>query len=204
MYKDRAPSHSEPLCVCVHQNASLSLTAVTLIPLRGGGDGCWELNLACWFQKEFKRTEMWRGRVSDVRHVRCLFFHFNNTPACLFATFPPSLPDVFTISYTFLVPAPSLPSSHVLLMIFFIWQSPIDKLIIHHRCLTSAAPPPHPFSLVSSLHFADLGQTPLILYRRDGSHDCDTSIPTYQKAPSRQHLVTRITAEWLKHTGWVT
>lgn len=45
VHKDRAPSHSEPLTlICeraragrAHQTASLSLTAVTLIPLRGGG-----------------------------------------------------------------------------------------------------------------------------------------------------------------------
>ena len=131
---------------------------------------------------------------------------FNKTPACWSATFPPSTPDVFTVLLTFLILSSCLPANDFLYLTVSNWHSnfptsqPPPSSILR--------PPPRLLSLVSFLHFADLGQTPHILCRRRRggglfrSHDRCTWFPSYQKAAaaSRRHLLTSITAQQANHT----
>lgn len=123
---------------------------------------------------------MWRGRLLSQQQQQHIDTHthqhthtnnnhlwigsFNKTPACWSATFPPSTPDVFTVLLTFLILSSCLPANEFLYLTVSNWHSnfptsqPPPSSILH--------PPPRLLSLVSFLHFADLGQTPHILCRR--------------------------------------
>lgn len=206
------------MCVCVHQNVSLSLTAVALIPLRGGegrggGGGCWQLNLACWFQKEFKRTEMWRGRVllsaAHRRTISCSPTHTRSPQRGLYSSIvvhlvtpPPqhmfichfSLFGARCLHYFPHVPGPN----DFLYLTVTNWHANFSNI----RALNT----PHP--LISSLwflHFADLGQTPHIYLckkKKEGRWAAQITWPLYLNSRLSKGIVSLQTAPCNFHHSW--
>lgn len=125
-----------------------------------------------------------------------LFFDLsNNTPAWL-AVMSSTLPDVSIIFHTFLTPTAPLLSSHLPLMISFIWQLIFSNV----RTLTHTQPPPSPICFFGSLGMLCRFGSDAPQEAGNGgwgvlrSHDHCTSYQT-AAAASWRHLQTSITAE---------